>query len=249
MELNLFALAIMFVGIGAGAFVKGLTGFGLPPVAVPIIAIFLGVETAVVVLTIPNLVSNAWLIWGQRAHLKTTRIRWDIFIPAAIAVIAGVWFLQAIDPRQTVQWLAFALGVFLIFNWLKPDYKLDGKMGRITVPLVAMVGGFSQGSTGMSGAIFSPLLLALRIEKGAFVLYSGILLGFFNVLQLITMVHLDMMTEERIHLGMIAVLPLFLFQHFGMRLTDRVSTKTFNRIVVATLIGVECKLIWEAVFQ
>ncbi len=63
------------------------------------------------------------------------------------------------------------------------------------------------------------------------------------------MVHLDMMTEERIHLGMIAVLPLFLFQYFGMRLTDRVSTKTFNRIVVATLIGVECKLIWEAVFQ
>ncbi len=67
--------------------------------AVPIIAIFLGVETAVVVLTIPNLVSNAWLIWGQRAHLKTTRIRWDIFIPATVAVIAGVWFLQAIGPR------------------------------------------------------------------------------------------------------------------------------------------------------
>ena len=35
-------LAVIFLAIGAGAFIKGLTGTGFPLVAVPIMAIFFG---------------------------------------------------------------------------------------------------------------------------------------------------------------------------------------------------------------
>ena len=64
-------LAVVFLAIGAGAFIKGLTGTGFPLVAVPVMAVFLGVEHAVIVLQIPNLVSNG-------AHAANTiTISWN----------------------------------------------------------------------------------------------------------------------------------------------------------------------------
>ena len=83
-------LAVVFLAIGAGAFIKGLTGTGFPLVAVPIMAIFLGVEHAVIVLQIPNLVSNLWLVWRYRDKMKTTPHPLGMFFPSGIAIFLGV---------------------------------------------------------------------------------------------------------------------------------------------------------------
>ena len=56
---DLYSLSIIGLGLALGAFVKGLTGMGLPLVAVPFMASFLGAEHAIVVMQIPGLVSNA----------------------------------------------------------------------------------------------------------------------------------------------------------------------------------------------
>ena len=61
MPLDPFALSVIFIGLGLGAIVKSFAGAGLPLVAVPFMSIFLGVEHAVVVIQIPNIISNLWL--------------------------------------------------------------------------------------------------------------------------------------------------------------------------------------------
>ena len=63
-------LAIILVAISIGAFSKGLTGIGLPTIAIPILAGFLGVEHAVVVMTIPVAASNVVIVWSYRRMWK-----------------------------------------------------------------------------------------------------------------------------------------------------------------------------------
>ena len=43
---------------------------GLPLVAVPFMAGFLGAEHAIVVMQIPGLVSNVWLVWRHRGTVR-----------------------------------------------------------------------------------------------------------------------------------------------------------------------------------
>ena len=81
MPLDLFELLIVVMGLGVGAFVKGVTGTGLPLVAVPVISIFLGLEHAVVAVQIPNIVSNILLIGGHKKHLVSLSMRWNIVVP------------------------------------------------------------------------------------------------------------------------------------------------------------------------
>jgi hypothetical protein len=50
----LLELGIILVAIALGSFVKGVTGSGLPQIAIPVMAIFLGVERAVVLMAIPG---------------------------------------------------------------------------------------------------------------------------------------------------------------------------------------------------
>ena len=240
-------LAVVFLAIGAGAFIKGLTGTGFPLVAVPIMAIFLGVEHAVIVLQIPNLLSNLWLVWRYRDKMKTTPHPLGMFFPSGIAIFLGVWFLSAVDRNSAVMFLAAMLGVFLILLVIKPDLTLKGLALKIVTPVASTIGGFAQGATGVSGPVYTPLIFSMRMPKEAFIYYHGILYGFFNVVQISAMIWFGLFTPERFFQGLISLIPLFLFQYVGMMLTERVSLSTFNKAVIGIMILMEAKLLIDAI--
>jgi len=241
------ALTVIFFALGIGAFIKGMTGGGLPLVAVPIMAIFLDVEHAVIVLQVPNVVSNVWLVWSHRRQFKEAPIKLDIMAPSAITLVIGVWFLSSADKQMTLLLLAVILGAFLLLLLAKPDFKLEGKTNKIVTPVASSIGGFAQGATGVSGPVYSPLLYALRLGKEPFVFYNGFLYGFFNVVQIGAMIWFGMFTTERVLQGVIALIPLFIFQYVGMKMTSRVSLTTFNKVVVAILVVMEAKLVWDVI--
>ena len=114
MPLDPFALSVIFIGLGLGAIVKSFAGAGLPLVAVPFMSIFLGVEHAVVVIQIPNIISNLWLSYANRSKIKETPLHLELVIPSAVAVFIGVWFLSFADRELTGVLLAGFLGIFLI---------------------------------------------------------------------------------------------------------------------------------------
>lgn len=240
-------LAVVFLAIGAAAFIKGLTGTGFPLVAVPVMAVFLGVEHAVIVLQIPNLVSNVWLVWRYREQMKTTPHPKSMFVPSGIAIILGVWFLSAVDRTSAMIFLSVMLGFFLILLVIKPDLTLKGVALKIVTPIASAIGGFAQGATGVSGPAYTPLIFSMRLHKEAFVYYHGILYGFFNAVQISAMVWFGLFTPERLFQGLIALIPLLLFQYVGMMLTKRASLSTFNKAVIGVLILMEAKLIWDAI--
>ena len=66
---------VLTIGIAlvVGGFVKGATGTGLPMVAVPVMAAFIGVPHAVAVMAIPILATNLWLVWSHRAAAAAAR--------------------------------------------------------------------------------------------------------------------------------------------------------------------------------
>ncbi|MEC7488306.1 MAG: sulfite exporter TauE/SafE family protein [Pseudomonadota bacterium] len=243
--LDPYSLGVISLGLAIGAFVKGLTGMGLPLVAIPFMAGFLGAEHAIVVMQIPGLVSNAWLVWSHRSEGRRTPVRYDMILPAIVMTVIGVWFLDTASDNVTILLLAGAVAFFLLLLLLNPSFRLDGRMGRIGTPIASMIGGFTQGASGVSGPLFSTLIFAFRLKKEAYVYYNGLLFGLFNAVQIAVMLLFGMFTLQRFAEGCVALIPLFIFQFLGMRLMGSVSPKVFNGAVVAVIVLMEIKLVWE----
>ncbi|PPR09134.1 MAG: hypothetical protein CFH41_02772 [Alphaproteobacteria bacterium MarineAlpha11_Bin1] len=243
--LDLYSLGIIGLGLALGAFVKGLTGMGLPLVAVPFMAGFLGAEHAIVVMQIPGLVSNVWLVWSHQREARVTPVRYDMIVPACIMTVVGVWFLAVSDDRITILLLASAVACFLTLLVLNPSFRLDGFIGRICTPIASLVGGFVQGAAGVSGPLFSTLIMSFRLPKETYVFYNGLVFGLFNVLQIIAMLCLGMFTMERFLEGCLALIPLCAFQFLGMKTMGYASPRVFTGAVIAVIVGMEIKLLWE----
>ncbi len=245
--LDLYSLSIISLGLAIGAFVKGLTGMGLPLVAVPFMASFLGAEHAIVVMQIPGLVSNAWLVWRHKGELGGIKLRYDLILPAAVMTIAGVWFLDTANDKVTILLLAGVVAVFLALLLFNPSFRLDGRIGRVATPIASMAGGFVQGAAGVSGPLFSTLLLSFRLRKEPYVFYNGLLFGLFNAIQIVVMIFFGMWTTQRFVEGCLALIPLFLFQYLGMKAMGRASPALFNKAVIAVIVVMEIKLVWEGI--
>ena len=245
MPLDPFALTIIFIGLGLGAVVKSIAGAGLPLVAVPFMAIFLGVEHAVIVIQVPNIVSNLWLIYANRSKFREMPLHLELWIPSTVAIFIGVWFLSSADRDLIGVLFAGFLGMFLVLIWLKPEFKLSGLTNKIVTPVVSVLGGFIQGSAGASHPIYSPLLYSLRLGRESFLLYSGLLFGSFNIIQVVGMLIFGMFTLQHFWQGLVALIPLFIFQYAGMKFSSRVSPALSNKMVLVILTAIELKLIWD----
>lgn len=243
--LDPYALAVIFCGIAAGAFVKGLTGVGLPLVAIPFIAGFLGAEHSVAVMQIPGLVSNAWLLWSTRQAASGMTLRYEMLVPAFVMLFFGVWFLDSSDNRTIILLLAGVVAAFLFLLVFNPSFRLVGVRGRLLTAGASLCGGFVQGATGVSGPLFSTLILSFRLSKDAFVFYNALLFGVFNLLQLGILTAFGLMSWLRVTESLIVLIPMLIFQYLGMRVRGAVSLKFFNGVVIGMIALMEVKLLWE----
>ena len=169
----------------------------------------------------------------------------ELWIPSAVAIFIGVWFLSSADRDLTGLLFAGFLGIFLVLIWLKPEFKLSGLTNKIVTPVVSVLGGFIQGSAGASHPIYSPLLYSLRLGRESFLLYSGLLFGSFNIIQVVGMLIFGMFTLLHFWQGLVALIPLFIFQYAGMKFSSRVSPALSNKMVLVILTAIELKLVWD----
>ena len=58
--MSIESLAVVIAALLVGTLGKAITGFGLPLFAVPAMAAFIDVQTAVVVMVLPSTLSNVW---------------------------------------------------------------------------------------------------------------------------------------------------------------------------------------------
>ena len=57
-DLDFFSFAAIFLAFALGGILKGATGAGTPVIAIPVLTIFFDVQLAVIIMVMPNLISN-----------------------------------------------------------------------------------------------------------------------------------------------------------------------------------------------
>ncbi len=245
------ALALILAAIAVGSFFKGAIGFGLPVIAIPTLSTFLGVEHAVVVITVPTFLTNIWIIWRYRRlaagvpHLPVS------LIAASIGTVIGTSVLAALTDKALLWLLIVWVAAYLVNLAVNPHFRLEGRKARIFSPVIAGFAGLSQGSTGIGGPVVATWLHSYRLESQVYVFAASIMFlaisgtHFFAVAGFGLFTDTGLFTQERFIQGLLAVIPATLFVQIGMWTTPYISAKWFNRLVIAIVCAMELKMIWQ----
>lgn len=237
----------IFLGFALGGILKGATGAGAPIVAVPIIALFYDVPTAVTIFVIPNILSNMLQAWSYRKDQLPPALTYRFAGTGLIGVVVGTFMLAYLPTDLLTTMIAVAITIYIAFRLIKPEWVLQYATAlRIVVP-VGAIAGVLQGSLGISAPVSLTFLNAMKPEREQFIATVSLFFVSLALVQLPFLIGLGLMTSERFWISCIALIPLIGCMPLGAFLARYVPRSVFDKLILAMLALIAVKLFVEVV--
>lgn len=247
-QLSTEILVLLFFAFFIGSLAKGITGMGLPMVAVPIMVGFMGVEHTIVVLVIPSIATNGMLVWAYRKYWRDTRQLLTCLVFSTIGAWVGTELLDILDPKILKLMIVLVVGTYLASLVFNLQFEISKRANQWLAASIGSFAGISQGATGLSGFFLASYFHALRLSPGGFVLSVSTTFLIFAIAQGAAQYSLDMFTAPRALQGILALIPVALGMPVAMWLAKYVSRRVFNLLVVTILVIAEIKLLYDIIF-
>lgn len=218
-----------------GGILKGATGAGAPLFAVPALTALYGVEFAIAVFVVPNLLSNLWQGWTYRREaLPPLFLLWFCGM-GMVGVVGGTWLLATLDERVLALTVAGGVFAYIALRLMKPGFIILYGLALRLSPAVGLASGLLQGTAGISAPVTLSFLSAMRIERLAFVGTIAIFFVSTALAQIPALFHIGALTPERLLIGFGGLLLIGLFMPVGAWLGRRFSARTFERVILFVL--------------
>lgn len=236
--LNMMYFILGIVGLIAGL-LSGAVGFGGGMILLPVITYFYGIEVAVPVSTIAQLLSNL-----SRVGMGWKSIDWRAvgrFLLPAIPLTALGALGFAYIPKGP---MTIVLCIFLILFAIQ---KLRGKMQLPKRPATMYIGGgltgLINGLLGISGPLSSAVFLTLDLAPVAYIASEATAAAAMHIVKAIVYGKLSLMSWEIFLSGLGIGCAMIVGNFVAMRCIRTVNRKRYQRIVACVMIGVSLWLI------
>lgn len=240
-------LAVVVLASFAGALVKAVTGMGYPVIAVPLIALVLGVEDAVVLVALPNFAANVYLHVESRDARHETRDL-DLLVGFGIVgAVIGTFALVSLPDEPLLFGLASMVVVFIVVFLVHPELTFSRRFARRGSPLVGTFVGLAQGALGVSGPIVATWVHGYRLSPRAYINQVTFIFGVTGLAQVVVLAVQGEFTARRLTAAAVAAVPVALAIPLGLRLRERLAGPAFERVVLATLLASAVALLVQAV--
>ncbi len=223
-------LALVFAAFLLGGLVKGVLGFGLPIVALAILAATLGLKQAIALMVVPAIVMNIWQGAVGGAFLAILRRSWSLLLPATAFIWAGVGILAGIDPKIPTGLLGVLLILYAMHGLTRPQLTPPRTWEVWLNPLVGVFTGIAYGLTGsmmVPGVIY---LQALGWDRNTLVQALGITFLLTTTALAISLAGHGLLPRDLGLLSALALLPTALGMFLGQRFRHRISEDLFRKI-------------------
>ncbi|MEO4040386.1 sulfite exporter TauE/SafE family protein [Hoeflea sp. CAU 1731] len=246
-DISFFSLAIIACALFLGGLVKGATGAGTPIVAVPVIAAFMDIRLAVVIMVIPNLVTNVWQQWQYRAWRLPDRFALRFAVAGGLGAFSGSVLLTTLDGDILSILLVAAVFAYIGIRIGRPDFRLSfARASQIAFPM-GFVGGMLQGMAGISAPAAVSFLNAMRLERAQFISTVSAFFVAMSVVQVIALSYFGLMTPTTIGMSLAALPPLFVSMPLGAWAARKMSAKAFDRALLILLAVLSIRLLYTSV--
>ena len=226
---------------------KSVTGLGYPLLAVPLIALAIGVEDAVVVVAVPNLAANVYLCWESRDARGGTRDLGRLIGFGMAGAVVGTLLLVRVPEEWLLIGLALTIGVFILNFLRRPELQMDRSVARRWSPVAGATAGLMQGAVGVSGPVVATWLHGYRLPVRAYIHSVTIIFGTTGAVQLAILLAQGQMTVDRAVGAGVASVAVAVCLPLGIRLRGRLAGPTFDWVLLAVLCASAVSLVIDAV--
>jgi uncharacterized membrane protein YfcA len=161
-DASLVLIALTFVLAG---FVKGVSGMGLPTVAMGSLGLLMAPAEAAALLIIPSLVTNVWQFVSGPNRLRLLRRLGGMLLAILVATWASTGLLTGADTGVAVASLGVALVLYAAVGLARLRIAVPAAAEAWLSPLVGAATGLVTGATGVFVIPAVPYLQALGLEK------------------------------------------------------------------------------------
>jgi uncharacterized membrane protein YfcA len=234
------------LAIAIGAAVKGIVGMGLPPVAIPVMAVFIGVEDAVIVMAIPTVVTNAALVIDNWEHRNDNPVLVRMVVTSAVGGIVGAWLLTSLDERVIAVLLAVLVAAYVASRAFGSDWVMPAGMARRASDPVGFAGGVLQGATGLSGPLFGAFFHAMALAPAVFVFSIAAVFQFSSLAQVIGLALFGGYDARLFGLSVLAAGFAVTVLVAVRAIAPSVPRHAFDALVLVVLVGSVSKMLYDS---
>tara|TARA_Y100001934_G_scaffold248530_1_gene309192 strand:- start:8 stop:760 length:753 start_codon:yes stop_codon:yes gene_type:complete len=246
-EFDLLVIAWCAVALFCGGLIKGTLGVGTPLLTVPLMALVLPAQMAVILMAIPVVVANLWqALKAGSLYASATRF-WPVFISILVGTYGGVAILASINERA----LLLVVGAVVIAAAIlqASSYRLN--LTRSLEKPSGVFFGLASGVVGGLSSMFGPMLIIYLVsipglDKERFVatisfLYIACVVPWTIMLWWFGILHQDLAL-----LSGLATIPVVVGLFVGEAFRKRVSDARFQKMVLIVLLLSGGAMLWRA---
>jgi uncharacterized membrane protein YfcA len=241
--LSIELICLLFVTfLGAGV-VKGVTGMGLPTVAMGVLGATMSPLTAAAILIIPSFVTNVWQMLAGRGTLRLMRRLWAMMLCIVIGTLLGTRLLVIVDPVWSGRSLGLALIAYAAYALFLPTLSVPERLESWLSPVIGIVTGLLTGATGVFTLPAVPYV-QLGLQKDELVQALGLSFTVSTVALAGGLFAQGAFRLDQLGLSLLAVLPALVGMWLGSIVRQKISPKAFRRcfLLFLVVLGLELTL-------
>ena len=228
-------ILIIILAVLAGGIVKGTIGFGMPMVALPIIAFVIPATTAMIILCVPILLTNFLQIKFKQG-VSSYRFL-PMFISLIIGLIVGARMILEININTITQIIA----VSIIFAALVNCFGIKiTSINQKREKAITIIIGFGSGILGGLSTFYGPPMLAYLVaadlpkEKFVRTVSTMYFIGSFPLYG--SLIYYGFATSLDLIVSLVLIIPAYIAQQLGTKIRDKINQKQFRMCILITLI-------------
>lgn len=224
---------LIIVGLLAG-YLSGAVGFGGGMVLLPVITYFYGVEVAVPVSTVAQLMSNVSKMAIGYRDIQWRQVGLFLVLAAPFTVLGTFGFAVVSKPLMT-RLLCIALIVFAIM-------KLTGKLHlphtKTTVLAGGGITGLINGMLGISGPLSSAVFLSFELLPVAYIASEATAATAMHLIKIVMYGKLNYLDANSLLNGFYIGFAMIVGNYLAIKTIRNINKKLYQRIVVSVMIVV-----------
>lgn len=226
-------LVVVAVAIFVAAFTQVIAGFGFGLLAMPIMTLAIPVEQAVVVSTMLGMVSTSWMGWHLRADMIRDLAK-RLTLAALVGMPLGLWILNVVSDRA----LRLALGCSVLIATALLVRRINlAHVGPLMDVGLGFISGVLNTSLSTNGPPLVFDLQARQLKPAQFRATIAAVFAFSNVVALTLFIGGGKVTNDGLHVALIALPVWALGQGVGWPIRKHVDGERF-RVMVLVLLSI-----------
>lgn len=222
---------LIVAGLAAGL-LSGTVGFGGSMILLPAITSFYGIEVAVPMATVAQLLSNIFRMGAGFRSIRWRKVGFFLILAAPLTVVGAYGFV-VVPKEMMTRILCILLTIFALLD-LSERFRLP--RSRWTMLAGGGVSGIINGLLCLSGPISSAVFLTLGLSPVAYIASEAASAVVMHIIQMIMYGEFGLIGKMVILDGLYLGVAMVIGNFIAMKFIRDIRRKIYRRIVAAVMI-------------